>query len=133
VLKKGGVFITKVFRSRDYNSFLFVLNQLFQKVESSKPPSSRTQSAEIFLVCQGFKAPEYLDPKLLDPKFAFEDIDVTLGGIDGNAAEGKNNVNSLKKLFEQKKPNRSGFADDKLALLFEECDFVDFLESQDPF
>jgi AdoMet-dependent rRNA methyltransferase SPB1 len=132
VLRKGGTFVTKVFRSRDYNSFLFVLNQLFAKVESSKPPSSRTQSAEIFLVCQGYKAPEYIDPKMLDPKYAFEDIDAALGGIDGNAAESKN-VNSLKKLFEQKKPNRSGFADDKIALLYEECELIDFLESEDPF
>jgi len=26
---------------------------------------------------------------MLDPKFAFEDIDANLGGIDGNAAEAK--------------------------------------------
>lgn len=40
------------------------------------------------MVCQGYKAPEHIDPKLLDPKYAFEDIDAMLGGVDGNAAEG---------------------------------------------
>ncbi|KAG9034892.1 AdoMet-dependent rRNA methyltransferase spb1 [Tulasnella sp. JGI-2019a] len=74
-LKKGGTFITKVFRSQDYNNLMWVFNQLFEKVEATKPPSSRNVSAEIFVVCLKYRDPAYIDPKFLDPKHVFKDVE----------------------------------------------------------
>ena len=132
VLRKGGTFVTKVFRSKDYNSYLFVLNHLFTKVESSKPSASRSQSAEIFMVCMGYKAISF-DEKFLDPKYAFEDIPGQVGS--GDTADPSQKISSLKRLIDTKKAKAVGYDEEALSrnLLYTETDLSDFLKSIDPY
>ncbi|XP_010433595.1 PREDICTED: putative rRNA methyltransferase [Camelina sativa] len=72
-LAPKGNLITKVFRSRDYNSVIFCLNQLFEKVEVFKPPASRSASAETYIVGLKYLAPGNIDPRLLDYRHLFKE------------------------------------------------------------
>jgi len=114
-LKKDGVFLTKLYRSRDYASFVWVAKQLFNQVEAVKPSSSRSQSAEIFLVCQGYKAPDVLDPRMVDPKFVFEYVEnATDGGQAGGGVKGGGKMNIFHEKFFEKKRQRQGYDMTKL-------------------
>ena len=119
-LAEGGTFVTKVFRSKDYNSLLWVFNQLFTKVEATKPPSSRNVSAEIFVVCRGYKAPKHLDPKFLDARSVFAELaDPT--------------PNNEAKVFnpEKKKRKRQGYEEGDWTQ-FKEVPVSEFIQTTDP-
>ncbi|KAI0471661.1 AdoMet-dependent rRNA methyltransferase spb-1 [Xylariaceae sp. FL0804] len=120
-LVEGGTFVTKVFRSKEYNKLLWVFQQLFSKVESTKPPSSRNVSAEIFVVCRGFKAPKHLDPKFLDPRSVFAEY--------GESTDNNNEA----KVFnpEIKKRKRGGYEEGDWTQ-FKEIAASDFVEAVDP-
>ncbi|MCJ1314405.1 AdoMet-dependent rRNA methyltransferase spb1 [Agyrium rufum] len=119
-LIEGGTFVTKVFRSKDYNPLLWVFNQLFEKVEATKPPSSRNVSAEIFVVCRGYKAPKRIDPRLLDPRAVFADL--------ADAAP-----NNEAKIYnpERKVRKRGGYEDGEYTQ-FKEAPASEFIQHTDP-
>lgn len=55
VLKPGGGFVAKVFQGGATGELLDLLKERFDKVRHYKPPASRQESAETFLVATGFK------------------------------------------------------------------------------
>src|SRR5690349_12861450 len=56
-LKPGGTFVGKVFQGGSSNELLARLKQAFREVKHVKPPASRAESVELYVVGLGFKAP----------------------------------------------------------------------------
>jgi len=121
-LKPEGLFITKVFRSKDYTSLLWVLNQFFTKVEATKPKASRDASAEIFVCCFGYKAPKEIDPNLFDASLVFEEVEEQKKKL-------KLSFRDLAKI--QRKPNQEGY-DDNATLLYKKISVAEFVQSDQP-
>ena len=76
------------------------------------------------MVCSGYKAPDIIDPKLLDPKYALETVE------EEREDEGQK-ITSLKKLLTVKKKHRDGYKDG-IHQLYSECELMEFIHSQDP-
>lgn len=57
VLVRGGKFVAKVFRGRDLTLLVAQLRLFFDSVTVAKPSSSRANSSECFVVCEGFTPP----------------------------------------------------------------------------
>lgn len=55
VLKPGGHFLAKTFQGGTEGALLARLKKNFQTVRHVKPPASRDESAELYLLAQGFK------------------------------------------------------------------------------
>jgi 23S rRNA (uridine2552-2'-O)-methyltransferase len=55
VLAPNGTFICKVFQGGAENTLLSALKQNFKSVKHIKPPASRKDSAEMYVVGTGFK------------------------------------------------------------------------------
>jgi len=58
VLAPGGVFVAKVFSGGAEASLLNLLKQNFDKVAHFKPPASRKESAEMYVVALGYRGAE---------------------------------------------------------------------------
>ena len=57
VLAEGGAFVAKVFQGGAERQILDRLKQRFAAVRHAKPPASRKESSELYVVATGFRAP----------------------------------------------------------------------------
>ena len=55
LIPRGGNFLVKVFQGERYKAFMDETKQRFKQVRTVKPKASRSESAEMYLVCLGFK------------------------------------------------------------------------------
>jgi len=118
-LRKGGWFITKLFRSKDYQALMWIFGQLFKKVHATKPQASRSESAEMFVVCEGYKCPDKIDKKFFDPRSVFEDVESDQKKV--RLAD-----------FQVKKKKKAVGYDDNKGLLYRTRKVSDYLQSETP-
>jgi 23S rRNA (uridine2552-2'-O)-methyltransferase len=58
VLAPAGAFVAKVFQGGTERGLLEALKRDFAAVRHAKPPASRPESAEVYVVAQGFRGAE---------------------------------------------------------------------------
>jgi 23S rRNA (uridine2552-2'-O)-methyltransferase len=63
-LAEGGAFVAKVFAGGTDAALLTILKRNFATVKHAKPPASRKDSSEWYVIAQGFKGrAEAVDPE----------------------------------------------------------------------
>ena len=55
ILKPGGAFVAKVFQGGAEGELLAQLKRVFAELRHAKPPASRAESAETYVVAKGFR------------------------------------------------------------------------------
>jgi 23S rRNA (uridine2552-2'-O)-methyltransferase len=55
LLMQGGNFVLKVFQGGEYNNIVKNIKERFKVVKTTKPPSSRKGSVEMYVVAKGFR------------------------------------------------------------------------------
>jgi 23S rRNA (uridine2552-2'-O)-methyltransferase len=55
VLKPGGMFVAKVFQGGAEGELLGLLKRFFTELRHAKPPASRAESAETYVIAKGFR------------------------------------------------------------------------------
>ena len=68
ILRPGGTFVSKIFRTRNVSSVFAQLGCFFKEVMICKPRASRLSSVESFVVCRGFEMPDGYTPTLVTGK-----------------------------------------------------------------
>jgi len=86
VLRRGGVFLAKIFRGKEVSLLYSQLKIFFERVTLVKPRSSRNSSIEAFVLCQGYSPPPAYQPDLLLPliensSVPWEELDESPGFI----------------------------------------------------
>ena len=61
MLTPGGTFVAKVFQGGAEGELLAHLKRAFTEVRHAKPPASRAESAEIYVVAKGFRGGAIID------------------------------------------------------------------------
>ena len=55
ILKKNGGFVSKIFMGSSFNEIVATVKKKFKEVHIFKPPSSRKDSKENFIICKNLR------------------------------------------------------------------------------